>query len=309
VPTGSHGRSDLPPLRYEPATVDGMQVLAHDPSGAGRIVEVFGDVDDADHLAIVVPGNAHDLASYRSYTGGASPRRNGIALHDELRARAPSHRCAVIVWLGYPCPRGFVAGAGRHAAEVGARDLRALVSWLPDAARVTVIGHSYGSLVGAVAASGGSRIDDLVALASPGLGVWHVSELRTGARVWAARHPRDWVRFFPRARIGGVGHGRQPTDPGFGAEVFASDAGGDGADAGRAGGHATRSRRAGGHDTYYRRDGEALRNLVRIVVGAHADVTRPGYPGGVPSATSTRVAGRGANRRPVRAAAASTSKA
>jgi pimeloyl-ACP methyl ester carboxylesterase len=302
VPTGSHGGSALLPLRYAPGTVDGMQVLAHDLSGPGRIVEVFGNLGQADHLAIVVPGNAHDLTNYRNHTGGASPRRNGIALHEELRDRAPRDRCAVIVWLGYPCPRGFLAGARRDAAEVGARDLRTLVSWLPDAARTTVIGHSYGSLVAAAAAAGESRIDDLVALASPGLGVWHVGELGTGARVWATRHPRDWVRFFPRARIGGVGHGRQPTDPGFGAEVFASDAGGDGRHA----------RPAGGHDTYYRRGGEALRNLVRIVVGAHAEVTRPRYPGGgTPelSATSTRVEARRANRRPVRAAAASTSKA
>lgn len=231
-----------------------MHVLAYDPSGAGRIVEVFGNLDHADHVAIVVPGNAHDLASYRRNTGGASPRRNGMALHDALRDLAPGQRCAVIVWLGYACPYGFVAAASRRAAGDGARDLRTLVRWLPPAVRITVIGHSYGSLVGAVATTGDDRIDDLVALASPGLGVRHVDELRARARVWATRHPRDWIRYFPRGRIAGFGHGRQPTDPGFGARVFASDA-------------------WGGHATYYRQDGETVRNLVRIVVGAHDEVS------------------------------------
>lgn len=241
------------PLRYHPATVDGMTVLAHDRRVPGRIVEVLGDLDRAEAVAVLVPGNAHCLGNYHLDTGGASPRANGRQLHEVLRRLAPDAATAVVVWLGYRCPRGFVAGARRRAAVDGARDLARLTAHVPDAARLTLIGHSYGSLVCALATER-THVDDLVALASPGLGVRHASDLRIGGRVWATRAHDDWVRFLPRGRLGGFGHGRQPTDRGFGATSFSS---------------------AGvrGHSGYYAPTGEAIHNIARIVVGRHDEVT------------------------------------
>jgi len=53
-------------------------------------------------------------------------------------------------------------------------------------AAVTLIGHSYGSVVTGLAAPGLSRnVHDIVALGSPGMGVSRAADLHTGARIWA----------------------------------------------------------------------------------------------------------------------------
>ena len=40
--------------------------------------------------------------------------------------------------------------------------------------------------------------------------------------MWAALGGRDWIRFFPRGRLGGLGHGPSPLRRGFGAVRFAT---------------------------------------------------------------------------------------
>lgn len=242
------------PLTYQLRMFEDMTLLAHDPSGTGRIVEVLGDLEAAERIAVVVPGNAHDLGNYRSEMGGAAPRVNGRELYRTLLRLAPETTTAVIVWLGYTCPRGFLAAARRRPAAEGAEDLRRMTYQLPGAAPITLVGHSYGSVVCALAA-GGMRVSDVVALASPGLGVRNAGEV--GARVWATRASDDWIRFFPRGRIAGFGHGRQPTDPGFGATVFSSTG-------------------ASSHSNYYAPGTESVRNIARIVAGRHDEVTRSG---------------------------------
>jgi Alpha/beta hydrolase len=97
-------------------------------------------------------------------------------------------------------------------------------------------------------------IDDVVALAAPGMDVGSAAELRTTARVWAARTERDPIRFVPEVRVGPLGHGRNPTDPRFGARVI---------DTGT----------AQGHDVYSDAGTESVTNLARIVLGRHAEVT------------------------------------
>lgn len=237
----------LAPLVYGLRSIDGRSILAHDPAGPGRIVEVFGDLPTARHVAVLVPGNAQSLPGYRDGSGGAAVRHAAMALSATLSRTAPSARCAVIAWLGYRCPHGLLAAVRRDAAEAGARDLRRLTWWLPAEARLTLIGHSYGSLVCAMAARGG-RVDDLVAVASPGLGIRNLAQLPSSARVWAMRGSADWVRWLPRGRIGPYGHGRQPTDRRFGAHLL---------DAGS----------VVGHSGYYEPDSTALRAIAAVVVG------------------------------------------
>lgn len=68
------------------------------------------------------------------------------------------------------------------------------------AQHVTVVGHSYGSLVAGIAAERGLGADDLVLLASPGVEAAHASELHLPAgHVWTARVPTDPIRlvFWP----------------------------------------------------------------------------------------------------------------
>ncbi len=62
----------------------------------------------------------------------------------------------------------------------------------------TVIGHSYGSLVGAHAVAYGMRADSFVAISSPGLGIVDRSEFDafyggSSSHPWAARTPGDSI--------------------------------------------------------------------------------------------------------------------
>lgn len=65
--------------------------------------------------------------------------------------------------------------------------------------------------------SAGVQVSDIVNLASPGLDVSTVGELGTSARVWVAQAPSDRIGWVPNVRVFGVGHGRDPLDPAFGA--------------------------------------------------------------------------------------------
>lgn len=44
-----------------------------------------------------------------------------------------------------------------------------------------------------------------------------VAGLHTGARVWAARGPSDWISNVPNVEFAGLGHGADPTSAAFGA--------------------------------------------------------------------------------------------
>jgi pimeloyl-ACP methyl ester carboxylesterase len=87
---------------------------------------------------------------------------------------------------------------------------------------VTLIGHSYGSMVVGLAAPHLPEVHDLITLGSPGMGVRHAADLG-GARVWSALAPQDWIRRLPQVRILGLGLGRRPTSSGFGAHLLPTE--------------------------------------------------------------------------------------
>jgi hypothetical protein len=76
----------------------------------------------------------------------------------------------------------------------------------------------------------------------------------TAPRVWTARVADDPIRFTPFVRIAGLGHGADPTGPGFGARLF-------------------RTGTAHGHGGYFVPGTESLTNLARIALGRTAEVT------------------------------------
>ena len=160
---------------------------------------------------------------------------------------------AVVAWLGYEPPAGVNLDAVRsERARLGADELVAFVRGLavqaPRAA-VVVVGHSYGSLVAGYAAGRlPSDVTDIVAIGSPGLDVASSRDLHTQARVWAGSSPSDWTRWLPDVRVFGLGHGRKPSEPEFGARRL------DVAD-------------ADGHDGYYVPGTTALDSIARVVAG------------------------------------------
>ncbi|MFC8227991.1 alpha/beta hydrolase [Streptomyces sp. NPDC057287] len=221
----------------------GRTFLMFDGRDGGRVAEVHGDLSRAGRIAVLVPGAGVDLDHYwRS-------RRDADALLDELGPGS-----AVITWLGYRTPAMLSPSSltvGR--ADEAAPRLRAFVREVRSAgptARVSLLCHSYGSVVCARAASG-LDVADIVLYGSPGTGVDDSAALRTRATVWAGLGGDDWIGGVPHVSLplpsGAVGFGTDPVSPEFGAEVF---------DAGDA-----------GHSDYLRPGSVALRGIAAIVAG------------------------------------------
>ncbi|MDX3594823.1 alpha/beta hydrolase [Streptomyces sp. ID03-2B] len=225
--------------------VPGRRFLSFDGRDGGRSVEVVGELSSARRIAVLVPGAGVGLDAYGRL------RRDARALHRELGEGA-----AVVAWLGYRSPATVSPAAlttGR--ADGAAPELRALVDGLRavrPAARISLLCHSYGSVICARSAHG-TAADALVLYGSPGVGSDHAAALRTGARVWAGRSGGDWIARVPHVRVrvpfvATVGFGTDPVAERFGAEVF--DAG------------------DGGHSDYLRPGSRSLTNLARIAAGA-----------------------------------------
>ncbi|MER7759980.1 alpha/beta hydrolase [Streptomyces sp. NPDC097619] len=226
------------------------RLLFFDGHGAGRIVEVFGDVSTARRVAVLVPGSDTSIETYERFRAGA------VALYDRMRKSAP--RSAVVTWLGYETP-GTVSpavvttGRAEEAARALGPFLQELSSLTP-AAELSLLCHSYGSVVCA-RVSGSRPLTDVVLFGSPGTGFGSVAELPTGAaRVWAGRGASDWIGSVPHTRVElpglRVGFGRDPVDPAFGAQPFTAG--------------------EGGHSDYLKPGTESLESLARIALGPHA---------------------------------------
>ncbi|MFG3493955.1 alpha/beta hydrolase [Streptomyces sp. NPDC047928] len=232
------------------------QILAFDPSGTGRVAEVFGDLDRAQRVSVVVPGVDTDVLSFqktaRRYT---APVGMAESLYAAERSAAPGTRTAVIAWADYTAPDGvgMDAATGRLAAE-GATRLTALARALPGDSRVSLFCHSYGSVVCGLAAHAlPARVTDIAVAGSPGMRAETAAALGTGARVWAMRDAEDWIADVPYLDVAGVGHGADPVAPEFGARLL-SAAG------------------AAGHGGYFEPGTESLTNFAEIGVGSYRSV-------------------------------------
>jgi hypothetical protein len=205
-------------------SVDGRQFLQYDARGDGRVVEAVGELAHASRIAIVIPGVDTTRANFDHGLGDVerrAPAFQARQLYGQMTAqtRAP---VAVVAWLGYDPPEGVgVAAIREDRAAAGAAALVSFVDTLAAAhpsAAVTVIGHSYGSVVAGLAAPKlSANVHDIIAIGSPGMGVDSRADLHTRARVWAGTAKGDWTKWIPGVRIFGLGHGTRPADPAFGA--------------------------------------------------------------------------------------------
>ncbi len=188
-------------------------VLAFDAAGDGRIVEVFGDLDRADHVAVVVPGVGAGLATYDERL-----RRDALDLFSAIDRTDT----AVVAWLDYDAPDAVPLALDEGPAIEASRRLTPFVSDLSGDRHVTVIGHSYGSLVVGLAAREGLKADDVVLLGSPGTGADDRRDLPV-MRVWSATAPLDPIRLardpasLSDPLRGGLLFGTDPSAPEFGA--------------------------------------------------------------------------------------------
>ncbi|MFJ5773155.1 alpha/beta hydrolase [Streptomyces sp. NPDC093094] len=242
--------------RLESLLKPGRHILAFDPGGSGRVAEVFGDLDEAERISVVVPGVDTDLLTFqRTDRTHSAPVGMAGALYDAEREVSPSTRTAVIAWADYTAPSGLgMDAATALRAEGGAVRLNALVRALPGAAPVSLFCHSYGSVVCGVAArSLPSRVADIAVAGSPGMRAENASGLGTSARVWAMRDADDWIEDVPHLELGAFGHGADPVSADFGARVVSA-------------------RDAEGHAGYFVPGTDSLRNFAEIGTGAYRSV-------------------------------------
>ena len=225
------------------------ELLVFDPDGDGRAVVASGDVETSKALAVVVPGMTTDLSDL--------PKM--VAEGGRL-AGAAGAGVVAIAWLGYDAP-GLGQVISDRNAKAGAAELRRFTAGLRSTGqlrqRLTVIGHSYGTLVAGLAARRGLGADELVLLASPGIEAKRVSDLELPPEdVWAVRGPTDPIQlvFLPSkiGRLFGLPipqvFGPDPAAAAFGARQF--NTGG-----------------AYGHSGYFTAGSQSLDNLGRIVAG------------------------------------------
>jgi hypothetical protein len=254
---------------------DGRQILLFQPGGDGRVVEVFGDLATADHVGIAVPGMSNDLSNFSEVGGGF--RQNAARLYESSLDLGGSN-VATIAWLGYDSPDG-IGAAVRSAAKTGAPALRRFVEGIDPQAdkQITVIAHSYGSVVAGLAAGEGLAADDLVFVGSPGTTLDSAADaiLRPGGRVWVALADDDPIglgispRELPPAWVPPsllpavlavdlamegpeeLWHGTNPAAEEFGAVRMTTEG-------------------SSGHSAYF--EAGSLINLALIVQGLHDDV-------------------------------------
>ncbi|MFF0445025.1 alpha/beta hydrolase [Streptomyces sp. NPDC004609] len=246
--------------RYQALMTPGRQILAFDPSGSGKVAEVFGDLDTAERVSVIVPGVDTNLLTFqRSTREYTAPVGMAQSLYAAERAASPRTRTAVIAWADYTAPVGLgMDSAIGRLAENGSVRLAALTAALPGTSEIALICHSYGSVVCGVAARRlTGRVTDIAVAGSPGMRAGSVAGLDARARVWAMRDSDDWIEDVPHLEVGGLGHGEDPMSHDFGARRM-SAAG------------------AIGHTGYFEPGTESLVNLAEIGVGAYDGVSCAG---------------------------------
>jgi hypothetical protein len=225
-------------------------VLMSSPRGQGRVIESFGDLATARDIAILVPGASWTgplLRDERQATR-RHPAVQARALLAEMHKQNPSAPAAVVVWLDYDPPPGVDADAARslRAAE-GAPRLVSFVNSLNRRARVTLVCHSYGSVVCGHAAAQ-LRVASIIAIGSPGMDVARAADLHATAAIWTALAPDDPIGLVPHTMVEGYGHGANPVSPEFGARDLPIEG-------------------AHGHNGYLTPGSQSLVSIARLTLG------------------------------------------
>jgi hypothetical protein len=272
----------------DPGNPRPVMLWAYEPlafNGQGGAAIAIGNPDEAEDIAVVVPGAGSSVAG-----GWLSGGHNAaINLYDRSVAAQPDVDTSVIAWMGYDTPDGFddpriaEPWLAREGGLRLANDVNGL--WATHAGatppHLTVIGHSYGATTVADAFAGsGMRANDAILLGSPGTDLarraadFHVDggQVYVGA---ASTDPVSWIGEsggvpnklnellgHPFGRYAGLGI--DPAGDGFGSIRFKAEApGADVLD-------------LRNHSHYYDLGGEALRSMIRIVTGDADALAREG---------------------------------
>jgi hypothetical protein len=248
------------PITGQPVHV---QLYIYEPyafDGDGRAAIATGNLDEADHIAVDVPG----VGSSVQGLGSGTPNR----IYDETRWASGGDSVAVLDWMGYDSPNNLgpdgLDGLGAVTdgmADEGAQRLAADVAGLrtirtDDPAHLTVYSSSYGSTTAGIAAEKyGLDADDLILVGSPGVPADNADDLTTGRdHTWVGSASRDFI-----TAIGRVTPDTDPADDDFGARRFRAE-------------RVDRDGAGSNHGGYDDTDSEGLYNVGAIVAGQYDDV-------------------------------------
>jgi hypothetical protein len=199
-------------------------LLGFDTENSGKAIVAIGNPDTADNVNAYVPGTTSSLAG----VGGLLHRSETMA--SDAQFYAPGEATATVMWLGYDAPDDLIEATDGTWAEQGSEDLESFTRGIRstaegEPANLTLTGHSYGTtMVGTAAATEGVDADNIVFVASPGVGVDTASALGVDEnRVWASTNDEDVIQYAPV-------HGTAPVDGDFGGNTFTSDSPREGSD-------------------------------------------------------------------------------
>ncbi|WP_170224487.1 alpha/beta hydrolase [Actinokineospora cianjurensis] len=227
---------------------------------SGLAIVAIGNPEHADNVATYVPG------TFSGHDGFGVDLARAEVMQDAATKASPGATTAVITWAGYHAPQTIGYAVDPIFADDAEKLLRDFQDGLalthdPGPVNTTVVGHSYGTtVIGHTARDLGLNADNLVFVASPGVGVEHASQLHLdgvrpgdmGGRVHATVSAFDPIGFsnIPFDPIDA--HGPDPAMRDFGGRFFLSD---------------VRSP-VSAHGDYWYVDSASLRGMTDVIVGA-----------------------------------------
>jgi hypothetical protein len=266
--------------------LDGLRAIAHrlshpdpvspqafllglDTTGDGKAIVASGNPDTARNVATYVPGVGSGLS-----TIGSEVDRSDKMWQSATAAGSPS--TAVVTWIGYDAPDDLADAGGESHADAGGGALSGFQDGLRAShegapSHNTVLGYSYGTtVVGHAARDGALNADELVFVASPGVGVRDVNGLHLdgvapadiGHHVHATVAEHDLIHLtnVDTPIIGDPALGPDPATRRFGGQLFESAPGTEGP--GILGGLSTAA-----HSQYWEDRSPSLRNFGLIIAG------------------------------------------
>jgi hypothetical protein len=150
-----------------------------------RAAVAAGDVDAAEHVAVLTPGFGNTVRGDLTDTADTADALRARSLAALDGAGRHGESVAAVAWLGYDVPVELLGVGTPDAARAGGADLARFYEGV-DASRrtdphLTALGHSYGSLTTGYALQQAVGVDDAVLFGSPGIGTDHVEALHVPA--------------------------------------------------------------------------------------------------------------------------------
>ncbi|WP_102140882.1 alpha/beta hydrolase [Mycobacterium hubeiense] len=213
---------------HEAAENPNTYLIGLDTSGdSTKAIVSVGNPDEADHVSVTIPGMGSQKDAGGTIEGMV---REGTLMRSEAmtqleNAGRGNETVATVAWLGYDTPPG-IAEAGADARATGAAPV--LSNYLESVEvtsasgdpHLTLVGHSYGSVVSGMALNEGANavVDDYVAYGSPGFYAMDEADLgMQQGHVFVMQAPDDPIQNLDKVDwLPGLGwRGGDPADGSF----------------------------------------------------------------------------------------------